>query len=58
MKITINVEGKELEFLQTMQEFISTDKSVSRDEFTLEDVVLECIRTSMFLGKQMYKRRK
>jgi hypothetical protein len=58
MQITINVEGKELEFLQKMQEFISTDKSLSQKDFTLEEVVLECIRTSMFLGGEMFKRGK
>jgi hypothetical protein len=50
MNIAVKVTGKELEFLINMQKLLNSDKATTEKPLTLADVVLECIRTTMFVG--------
>lgn len=45
MDITIRLSDREVKFLQKM---INKQKSISREEYSMEDAVHECIRDSMF----------
>ena len=50
MHITVKVTGKELDFLIEMQKLLNSDKATAEKPSTLAEVVLECIRTAMYIG--------
>jgi hypothetical protein len=50
MHVTVTVTGKELDFLIEMQKLINTNRAPEENLSTLSEVVLECIRTAMYIG--------
>ena len=50
MHITVTVTSKELDFLIEMQKILNANKATAEKPSTLAEVVLECIRTAMFIG--------
>jgi hypothetical protein len=58
MNIAVKVTGKELEFIINMQKLLNSDKATTEKPLTLADVVLECIRTAMFVGTNEHEKQK
>ena len=55
MQITITLKGQELEFLQNLQKLINSKTTSLEKQCTLEDVIHECITTTISLGVDMQK---
>jgi len=55
MQITITLQGQELEFLQNLQKLINSKTASREKQCTIEDVIHECIRTTLSLGVDMQK---
>jgi hypothetical protein len=55
MQITITLKGQELEFLQNLQKLINSKTRSLEKQCTLEDVIHECITTTISLGVDMQK---
>ena len=55
MQIMITLKGQELEFLQNMQKLINSNTTSLEKQCTLEDVIHECITTTISLGVDMQK---
>jgi hypothetical protein len=53
MQITITLKGQELEFLQNIQRLINSKSTSLEKRCTLEDVIHECITTTISLGVNM-----
>ena len=55
MQITITLKGQELEFLQNIQKLINSKTTSLEKQCSLEDVIHECITTTISLGVNMQK---
>jgi|APFre7841882630_1041343.scaffolds.fasta_scaffold02902_5 hypothetical protein len=55
MQITITLKGQELEFLQNLQKLINSKTTSLEKQCSLEDVIHECITTTISLGVDMQK---
>lgn len=54
MQITITLKDQELQFLQNIQKLINKTTSLEK-QCTLEDVIHECIATTISLGVKMQR---
>jgi len=55
MQITITLKDQELEFLQNIQKLINSKTTSLENQCSLEDVIHECITTTISLGVNMQK---
>jgi len=55
MQITITLKDQELEFLQNIQKLINSKTTSLEKQCSLEDVIHECITTTISLGVDMQK---
>lgn len=55
MQITITLTDQEVEFLQNIQNLISSKKTSDQNQYSLEDVVHECISMAISLGASMHR---
>ena len=55
MQITITLKDQELEFLQNIQKLINSKTTSRENQCTLEDVIHECITTTISLGVNMQR---
>jgi len=55
MQLTITLKGQELEFLQNIQKQINSKTTSRENQCTLEDVIHECITTTISLGVNMQR---
>lgn len=55
MQITITLSDQELEFLQNIQNSVNSKKTSDQKQFSLEDVVHECISMAISLGASMHR---
>jgi hypothetical protein len=55
MQITITLKDQELEFLQNIQKLINSNTTSLKTRCTLEDVIHECITTTISLGINMQR---
>jgi hypothetical protein len=55
MQITITLGDQELEFLQNIQKLINSKTRSLENQCTLEDVIHECITTTISLGVSMQR---
>ena len=55
MKLTISLGDEELIFLQNLQSLINDKQRFGQERCTLEDVIHECISTTLSFGVDMQK---
>ena len=55
MQITITLKEQELEFLQNIQKLINSKTTSLGNQCSLEDVIHECITTTISLGVNMQR---
>jgi hypothetical protein len=55
MQITITLQDQELEFLQNIQRLINSKTKSLEKQCSLEDVIHECISTTLSFGVDMQK---
>jgi hypothetical protein len=52
MKLTITLSEEEKLFLESLQRLINSTQRFGQEKCTIEEVVHECIKTTIFLGAQ------
>ena len=55
MQITITLKDQELEFLKKIQELINSKTTSPENQYTLEDVIHECITAAISSGVNMQR---